>query len=87
MGIGLAAPKALKPVYLAWMSVATVLGFLASQLILTLFFFVVITPIGLLARLSGKDFLSLKLDRQAPSYWLRREPHPPKSPADYERQF
>jgi hypothetical protein len=47
----------------------------------------VITPIGLIARLAGKDFLSLKLNRQAPTYWLAREGKSPKTPADYERQF
>src|ERR1051326_7414393 len=57
-------PRALKYVYIAWMSVAFALGFVVSHVILTLFFFLVITPIGLVARLFGKDFLSLKLDRQ-----------------------
>ena len=79
-------PRALKYVYIAWMSVAFVLGFVVSHVILTLFFFLVITPIGLVARLFGKDFLSLKLDRHAASYWIRRD-RKAKSPADYERQF
>ena len=90
-GVGLIAfgavlPRALKYVYLTWMSVAFVLGFVVSHVILTLFFFLVITPVGLIARATGKDFLSLKLDRNAPSYWIRREQKPVK-PADYERQF
>jgi hypothetical protein len=34
----------------------------------------------------GKDFLSLKLDRTANSYWLPRE-QKPRKPTDYERQF
>jgi hypothetical protein len=68
------------------MSVAFVLGFVMAHVILTLFFFLVITPIGLLARLSGKDFLSLKLNHEAKSYWIARE-QKAKSPSDYERQF
>src|SRR6185369_11970595 len=59
--LGTVAPKILKPVYIAWMSMAIVLGFVVSHVILTLFFFAVITPIGLVARLFGKDFLGLKL--------------------------
>ena len=47
------------------MSVAFVLGFVMAHVILTLFFLLVITPMGLVARLVGKDFLSLKLDRTA----------------------
>ena len=86
MAFGAVLPRALKYVYIAWMSVAFVLGFIISHIILGLFFFLVITPIGLLARLFGKDFLSLKLDAKAKSYWLPRESKS-KSPADYERQF
>jgi hypothetical protein len=83
---GLVLPRALKWVYIAWMSVAFVLGFVMAHVILTLFFYLVMTPIGLVARWFGQDFLSLKLDRAAKSYWLPREKKA-RSPADYERQF
>lgn len=79
-------PRALKWVYLVWMSVAFVLGFVMAHVILTLLFFLVFMPTGLVARLAGKDFLSLKLNRTAKSYWLPRERRV-KSPADYEKQF
>ena len=84
--LGAIAPRTLKYIYLAWMGLALVLGFVVSHVILTVFFFLVITPIGLIARLAGKDFLRLKLNRQAKSYWIPRE-HRRKSPEDYERQF
>jgi hypothetical protein len=80
-------PAVLKHVYIAWMSLAFVMGFVISHILLTLFFYFVITPIGLIARLVGKDFLRLKLDRNANSYWIPRQDKSPKSPADYERQF
>src|SRR5262245_54170665 len=79
MVFGLVAPAVLKYPYLVWMSFALVLGFVVSHVILTLFFFLVITPIGLIARMVGKDFLRLKLDPGASSYWLPREPRGPKS--------
>jgi hypothetical protein len=84
--LGTVVPKTLKPVYMAWMSVGVVLGFIVSNVLLTLFFFVVITPIGLVARLSGKDFLRLKLDRAAKTYWLPR-PKRETDASQYERQF
>jgi hypothetical protein len=84
---GLAVPRALKEVYLVWMALALALGFVVSHVILTVFFFLVITPVGLAARLMGKDFLRLKLDRQAPTYWIRRESRGPRPPGEYERQF
>lgn len=84
--LGLVLPRALKWVYITWMSVAFVLGFVMAHVILTLLFLLVITPMGWLARLSGKDFLSLKLDRSARSYW-RPCGSKVKAAADYERQF
>jgi polyferredoxin len=86
MFFGAVLPRALKWIYLAWMSIALALGFVVAHVILTVFFFLVVTPIGLLARATGKDFLSLKLNRSAPTYWIRRQPKP-RTAADYERQF
>jgi hypothetical protein len=83
---GFLLPKALKYIYIAWMSVAIALGFVVSNVILTIFFFFMITPIGLITRLLGKDFLTLKIDREAPTYWIPRE-RARKTPAEYERQF
>ena len=85
--LGLLAPRLLRQVYLAWMAMAFVLGLVVSTVLLTLFFFLVITPVSLVARLFGKDFLSLRIDRTAASYWLPREHGAPRQPADYERQF
>ena len=84
--VGALWPRNLKWVYIAWMSVAFVLGFVMAHVILTLLFLLVITPMGWVARLSGKDFLSLKLDRAAKSYWIPRQ-QKPRTAADYERQF
>ncbi len=85
--LGTAAPRTLKHLYIGWMAMAILLGFVVSTLLLTLFFFVVITPVGLAARLMGKDFLRLKLDRQATTYWLARPRSGAKPPAEYERQY
>ena len=78
--------RALKYVYIAWMALAFTLGFVMSNVILTLFFFLFVTPIGLLARLFQKDFLARKWDKRAASYWIQsgREM---KTANTYERQF
>jgi hypothetical protein len=80
-------PATLKYIYIGWMAMAFALGFIVSHVILTLFFFLVITPVGLVARLLGKDFLRLRLDRNAPSYWIPRESRDPKAAVHYEQQF
>jgi hypothetical protein len=87
LSLGLVWPKSLKWVYLAWMSLALVLGLIVSTILLTIFFYVVVTPIGLLARVAGKDFLSLRLAPQSKSYWLARDNVTPKQRDEYERQF
>lgn len=83
---GLIVPRSLKYVYVAWMSLAILLGFVISNILLTLLFLFAITPIGLAARVFRKDFLRLKIDREAPTYWIRHE-HTSQSKSDYERQF
>ena len=84
--LGAVLPRGLRWIYIGWMSLAFIMGFVMAHVILTLFFFLVITPVGLVARLAGKDFLSLKLDRATKSYWLPRE-QKTRKPEDYERQF
>ena len=87
LALGAVFPKGLRYAYVAWMCLAIVLGFIVSTVILTLFFILVITPIGLAARLLGKDFLRLKLDRRESTYWISRKSRPPRSPAEYGQQF
>ena len=79
-------PKILKPLNKVWMGLAIVLGFVMSRLILTILFFLVLTPIGLLAKLFGKKFMDLKFDKSAESYWEKRTIKE-KNHLDYDRQF
>jgi hypothetical protein len=85
-GFGLILPRSLKTVYVGWMSFAFALGLVVSTVLLTIFFYVVITPIGLIARIAGKDFLSLKMQPNVQSHWLTRE-KPVQTAAEYEQQF
>jgi Saxitoxin biosynthesis operon protein SxtJ len=87
MGLGLLRPGWLEWVYIPWMGVALALGTVMSAVLLTLLFLAVLTPMAGLARALKKDFLDLKWDRSAPSYWRRRDRPPPRRPEDYERQF
>lgn len=84
--LGTVAPKILKPVYLAWMSLAVVLGFFMTRVILTIFFFLVLTPVGLFFRLIGRDALQRKIDRKAETYWLEKE-YPITDRSRYENFF
>ena len=87
LALGVVWPMSLKRVYLAWMTLALVLGTVVSTLLLTVLFYLVVTPVGGLARIMGKDFLNRRWDRQAASYWIPRDRSHPKTKADYEQQF
>jgi hypothetical protein len=47
-------------------------GFVASYVVLALVYFLVVTPIGLVMRLLGRDSLSRTFDPKAQSYWIAR---------------
>ena len=84
--LGLTIPVALKPVYWIWMVFATILGWIMTRVILSLLFYLVITPIGVFSRLSGNRFLDLKWDKSKSTYWNYRVSKQ-QNPEDYERQF
>lgn len=86
VGAGLFFPVFLRPLNKAWMTLAILLGYVMTRLILSILFYLVITPISLIARLSGKHFLDLKIDKSRASYWEKRK-NVPATPVDYERQF
>ena len=86
--LGTIFPSSLRKIYIGWMSLAFTLGLVVSTILLGVFFYLVITPVGLGAKLLGKDFLSKRWqpDRTT-SYWIPRAPSQPASRQEYERQF
>jgi hypothetical protein len=82
---GLVFPTALGPVEKGWMRLAHVLAYINTRIILTVLFYLVFTPIGIIARLV-KDPLNRKLHDGSMTYWIRREPKPADQ-SIYERQF
>ncbi|MFN3694383.1 MAG: SxtJ family membrane protein [Ignavibacterium sp.] len=76
----------LRPFHKFWIGLSLVLGFVMSRIILTILFYFVVTPIGLLAKLVGKKFMPLGFDKNAATYWEKRE-KTVKTKIDYERQF
>jgi hypothetical protein len=86
LGIALIAPSLLAPLNQLWLKFGALLHSITSPIILGVMFYLVITPIGLLMRLTGKDLLRLKFDPDCPSYWIRREPPGPDKNS-LHRQF
>jgi hypothetical protein len=65
--------------YVVLMLVAWPIGFVLSHVLIALVFYVVITPLALLFRLTGRDAMRRKLDRGAASYWHDRGAQRPAS--------
>jgi hypothetical protein len=86
LSIGLVLPLLLKPVHKIWMVLALLIGWLVTRVIIIVLFYLVVTPIGLLARLFGKDFLDTKIDRDVNSYWIPRKTIKVDK-RNYENQF
>jgi len=84
--LGLGAPEFLKIPQKLWMGLAVAIGFFMSRLILTILFYTVITPIGIIVKLLGKDVLNERIDKKAASYWIDR-PAEAKTEGNYENQY
>jgi hypothetical protein len=84
--LGFTLPLLLKPVQKLWMSLAILMGWLVTRVIITILFYLVVTPIGILAKLCGKEFLDTKLDKSVDSYWIQRR-HTSSDKQRYEKQF
>lgn len=84
--VGLTFPSLLKPVHKIWMSLAVVLGFIMTRIILSLLFYFVFMPMRFTARIFGKRFIDLNFKKETDSYWNKRETKMYES-IDTERQF
>jgi hypothetical protein len=79
----LAIPSRLGPIYRAWMGLAVVLSKITTPIVMGAVYFIVLTPIGLLRRLVGKNSLERPAARQ--SFWISRADT--IRPTSMERQF
>ena len=85
IGLGIITPAALKPIYKIWMTFAIIIGWVMTRVILSVLFYLIISTIGIFARLVGKDFLNLK-SKNNESYWnIRNKEY--EMNQDYEKQF
>ena len=69
--LGLLKSKILTPLNKLLFKFGILLGMIFSPLIMGIIFFVVVTPIGLIMRILGKDLLNLKYNSNK-SYWIEK---------------
>ncbi len=68
---GALMPRMLAPVHKAWLKFADVLGFINSRILLFTIFYLILTPMGFVARLFGFD--PMKKKHKVDSYYIKRE--------------
>ena len=66
----------------SWMEAVAPMGWSVSNLVLASTYFLVLTPIGWLLRLTGRDPLSLRRGVDRKTYWVDHQ-----TPADIRRYF
>ena len=69
--LGAINSKLLSPLKVYWIKLGEILGKIIAPLVMSLVFFIILTPIGLILRIFGKDLLKLKKNKKN-SYWLSR---------------
>jgi len=57
-----------------WMGITYPIGWVVSNLTLTLMFYFVVTPLGLIMRLCGRGPMERRFDRVAVTYWRSHDP-------------
>jgi hypothetical protein len=77
--VALLKPALLSRLNRLWMKLGILLGKVVSPIALGILFYGVLTPLGVVIRLTGKDPLRLKLDPDVDSYWIARKPPGPPS--------
>ncbi len=70
-GTALIAPKLLSPIYSIWMKFSHILGFINSKILLFIIFYLLLVPMGLIAKIFGFNPMNKK--GKSGSYYIQRE--------------
>lgn len=84
--VTLGRPGLLHLLNVGWGRIGLALAKVTTPLLMGLIFFLIVTPLGLLFRLLGRDPMRLRSNGQASSYWIRRQP-PGPLPETMKDQF
>ena len=78
LAVALGRPALLAPLNRAWFKFGLLLQRVVNPIVMTVIYFAVVTPTGIVMRALGKDPLRLRHDRDAESYWIHRDPPGPE---------
>ena len=69
--LGLINSKTLTPLNKLWFKLGIFLGNFISPIVMALVFFLVVTPTGIIMRLSGKNLLRINKMKNVKTYWIK----------------
>ena len=78
-------PNSLKPLNIAWFRIGLILGKIVSPIVLGFIFFILISPLAIILKISGRDELRIKMNVRK-SEWKKRIPVGP-SASSFKDQF
>ena len=67
-------PVVVRPVYLTMMALALPIGLVVSSLLMLVIYYLILTPIGLILRVTGHDPMGRRRNPTRTSYWIERSP-------------
>jgi hypothetical protein len=75
--LGAIIPQSLKQLHAGWMKIGHVLGLINTRIILGIIYYLLITPMGLVMRLMGKDSMHRAFAKDTDTYRVVRTQRPP----------
>ena len=75
--------KFLTPLNKLWFKFGMKLGALIAPIVMGVVFFLVVTPIGIIMKITGRDLINKKINKNIKTYWLNRK----KAVGSMKRQF
>jgi Saxitoxin biosynthesis operon protein SxtJ len=75
--VAIVYPASLRPLNRLWFRFGMLLSRVTTPIVMGLLFVLAVIPTAIVMRLRGHDLMRLKLDRQAKSYWIVRDPPGP----------
>jgi hypothetical protein len=73
--LNMIVPQVYRPVAVLWLGLSDLMGSVVSKILLSIVFFVVVTPIGILRRLFGKDSLQLRVFKESKESVMQERNH------------
>jgi hypothetical protein len=79
VGLAIILPKSLDPIYRFWMKIGLYVGWLESRIILSIVFFIILTPMAFIMKLLKRDTMARNFDFEGETYRIPSKIHPSSS--------